>query len=159
MQIFNEFNNRRLDNKFNIFEGIQRNKFFIVINCIMVGAQIAIVFVGGKAFSITPIGAVQWAICIVLAILCLPWAILVPLFPDAWFAKIALTVGRPVVVVYRALARGFGRIAKVFKKSKTSTDGKDFESDDDSHAPAITITGADEKTAGARAEDVEKGRA
>ncbi len=39
MQIFNEFNNRRLDNKFNIFEGVQRNQFFIVINCIMVGAR------------------------------------------------------------------------------------------------------------------------
>merc|ERR1712230_288790 len=41
MQIFNEFNNRRLDNKFNIFTGIHRNYFFIGINCIMVGAQIA----------------------------------------------------------------------------------------------------------------------
>lgn len=36
MQISNEFNNRRLDNKFNIFTGLHRNWFFIIVNCIMV---------------------------------------------------------------------------------------------------------------------------
>jgi P-type Ca2+ transporter type 2C len=46
MQIFNEFNNRRLDNKLNIFEGVHKNWFFIGINCVMVGGQILIVFVG-----------------------------------------------------------------------------------------------------------------
>jgi P-type Ca2+ transporter type 2C len=39
LQIFNELNNRRLDNKLNIFEGITRNYFFIIINFIMVGGQ------------------------------------------------------------------------------------------------------------------------
>ncbi|KAK8090669.1 calcium-translocating P-type ATPase [Apiospora phragmitis] len=77
MQIFNEFNNRRLDNKFNIFEGVHRNKFFIGINCVMVGAQIAIVFVGGAAFSITSINGTQWAICVVLALISLPWAVVI----------------------------------------------------------------------------------
>ena len=119
MQIFNEFNNRRLDNKFNIFEGVQRNKFFIVINCIMVGAQVAIVFVGGKAFSITPIDGVQWAICVVLAALCLPWAILVRLFPDSLFEVIAKTAGRPVVIVYRALRRVTSRMGQKMRRAKS----------------------------------------
>ena len=35
MQIFNEFNNRRLDNKFNIFEGVQRNQFFVSSPCLI----------------------------------------------------------------------------------------------------------------------------
>merc|ERR1712054_189944 len=64
MQIFNEFNNRRLDNKFNIFEGIHRNIFFIIINMIMVGLQICIIFVGSRAFAISDggIDGTQWAI-------------------------------------------------------------------------------------------------
>lgn len=116
MQIFNQFNNRRLDNKFNIFEGVHRNQFFIVINCIMVGAQVAIVFVGGDVFSIKELNGVQWAICLVLASLSLPWAVLIRIFPDPWFAKIAHTVRKPVVVVYRALGAFFSSVARVFKK-------------------------------------------
>ncbi|KAJ8121882.1 hypothetical protein ONZ43_g1779 [Nemania bipapillata] len=84
MQIFNEFNNRRLDNKFNIFEGVQRNKFFIGITVLMVGLQILIIFVGGDAFEIKPINGDQWAICVVSAIVCLPWGVLIRLFPDEW---------------------------------------------------------------------------
>lgn len=124
MQIFNEFNNRRLDNKFNIFEGIHRNGFFIVINCIMVGLQVAIVFVGGQAFSIVSggISGPMWAVSLVLALLCMPWAIAVRLFPDPWFAKIAKVVGGPVAIAYRASGRFFSRIGRVFKKNKKTAD-------------------------------------
>ncbi|KAI5793645.1 calcium-transporting ATPase 2 [Pyronema domesticum] len=87
MQIFNEFNNRRLDNKFNIFQGIQHNYFFIGINCIMVGGQVMIVYVGGAAFSITRINGQQWAVCVVLAALCVPWAIVIRLIPDEFVEK------------------------------------------------------------------------
>ncbi|KAK6335680.1 plasma membrane calcium [Orbilia brochopaga] len=82
MQIFNEFNNRRLDNKLNIFAGIHRNWFFIAINCIMIGGQVLIIFVGGAAFSITKINGAQWAICLVSASLSLPWAVVIRLVPD-----------------------------------------------------------------------------
>ncbi|KFY51869.1 hypothetical protein V496_08751 [Pseudogymnoascus sp. VKM F-4515 (FW-2607)] len=120
MQIFNEFNNRRLDNKLNVFAGIQRNYFFIGINCIMVGAQIAIVFVGGQAFNITPIDGVQWAICIVLAAFSLPMAVLIRFFPDPWFATVAKVVGGPFAVAYRACGRVWGRFkAKLPRKTKT----------------------------------------
>ncbi|KAI1186675.1 calcium-translocating P-type ATPase [Nemania serpens] len=120
MQIFNEFNNRRLDNKLNIFEGVHRNKFFIGISILMVGLQILIIFVGGAAFEIKPINGVQWAICIVLGFLCLPWGVLIRLFPDEWFAAIAKTVGAPVVAVYRVLARVSSKIGRVFKRNKKS---------------------------------------
>lgn len=136
MQIFNEFNNRRLDNKLNIFEGIHRNKFFIGISILMIGLQVLIVFVGGAAFEIKPINGVQWAICVVLGFLCLPWGILIRLFPDEWFATIAKTVGAPFVAVYRVLARVFGKVKGVFKRNK--------KSDEASQEPAADIT---EKTA------------
>ncbi|KAJ4392281.1 plasma membrane calcium [Gnomoniopsis smithogilvyi] len=130
MQIFNEFNNRRLDNKFNIFEGLHRNQFFIVINCLMVGLQITIIFVGGQAFSIIPGGitGTQWALSIVLAVLCVPYAVLVRLFPDAWFARIAKIVGGPVAVSYRASGRFFGRVGRLFKKNKKTEDVETPES-------------------------------
>jgi len=119
MQIFNEFNSRRLDNKFNIFEGIHRNKFFLGITVLMVGLQVLIVFVGGAAFQISPLNGVQWAICVVTASLCLPWAILIRLFPDEWFAAVATTVGAPVVVVYRQWARMLAKVKRIFARKQS----------------------------------------
>lgn len=117
------FSNRRLDNKFNIFQGIQRNYFFIVINCIMVGAQIAIVFVGGRAFSITPIDGVQWAICIVLALFSLPMAVVIRLFPDPWFEIIALAAVRPFASAFRSLRSGWRSLMRAFgRKPEQNTE-------------------------------------
>lgn len=106
MQIFNEFNNRRLDNKFNIFEGIHRNFWFIGINCIMVGGQVMIIFVGGAAFGITRIDGVQWAICLLCALPCLLWAVLIRLFPDEWFAVVFNGVVDGMTFVLRPLFKG-----------------------------------------------------
>ncbi|KAL6352362.1 hypothetical protein LRP88_14344 [Fusarium phalaenopsidis] len=120
MQIFNEFNNRRLDNKFNIFQGVQRNPFFIVITCLMVGLQVAIISVGSRAFQINPGGldGTQWAISILTAIFCLPCAVAVRLFPDGWFATIASVLGGPFVTVYRILAKGWSKLTGAFSKKE-----------------------------------------
>jgi Ca2+-transporting ATPase len=107
--------NRRLDNKFNVFQGIHRNYFFIVINAIMVGGQVTIIFIGGQPFSITRITGVQWAICLVLAALSLPMAVLIRLFPDAWFDRIVQVVGGPFVVAYLAVHRYTYRLVATFK--------------------------------------------
>ncbi|GKT89299.1 calcium-translocating P-type ATPase [Colletotrichum tofieldiae] len=166
MQIFNEFNNRRLDNKFNIFEGVHRNYFFIVINCIMVGAQVAIIFVGGKAFRITPggISGDHWAVSVVLASVSIPMAVLIRLFPDPWFEKIAKTVGRPVVIVYRASGKFFSRLGAVFRRKKSND--ADAASDEEARvsgsedtkvaAPAIVISTQPEDNNTAAAKDDEK---
>jgi Ca2+-transporting ATPase len=150
MQIFNQFNNRRLDNKFNIFEGIHRNKFFIAINCLMVGLQVCIIYVGDRAFEISPgLDGTQWAISVLAAVMCLPWAVLVRLVPDESFAKVARVVGRPVVIVYHAMSRFvfspisrfFGRI---FKRNKKQDDDEEKETVDDNEQPVIRV---DEKHA------------
>lgn len=90
----------------------------------MVGLQITIIFVGGQAFSIISGGITgpQWALSIVLAILCIPYAVLVRLFPDAWFARIAKIVGGPVAIAYRASGRFFSRVGRLFKKNKKTDD-------------------------------------
>jgi Ca2+-transporting ATPase len=82
MQIFNAINNRRLDNRFNIFEGIHRNIFFIIIMFIMIGGQTMIIFVGGRAFSVTRINGAQWGYSIVLGALSIPVGVIVRLVPD-----------------------------------------------------------------------------
>lgn len=144
MQVFNAFNNRRLDNKFNIFEGIHHNFWFMGIGCIMVGGQIMIIFVGGRAFGITRINGVQWAICLLCALPCLLWAVLIRLFPDDWFGFVfhnsvdgVAFLLRPVIkglhVVFHPLAQGwrammaptkraFKRLTAKASKNKTDDD-------------------------------------
>ncbi|KAL2672774.1 hypothetical protein Neosp_013490 [[Neocosmospora] mangrovei] len=130
MQIFNELNCRRLDNKFNIFVGVHRNWFFIVINLIMIGLQVAIVFVGNRVFDIDPDGldGPQWAISILVAAFSLPWGVVIRIFPDEWFAKVVHFVAPPFVISYRFLARGCSRFARLFRRSKKLDAGEDSDS-------------------------------
>lgn len=71
----------------------------------MVGLQVAIVFIGSKVFEIKAGGlnGTQWAISIVVSLFCLPWGVVVRIFPDEWFAVAANFVGYPFVVVYKAV--------------------------------------------------------
>ena len=87
MQIFNQYNNRRLDNKLNIFEGIHRNWFFIGIQFIIVGGQVAIVEVGGAAFATHRLNSAQWAYSVILGAFSIPMAMALRLTPDAWARK------------------------------------------------------------------------
>lgn len=127
MQIFNEFNNRRLDNKFNIFEGVHRNYFFIVINAIMIGGQVMIVFVGGLAFQIKRIDGTQWAICIGCAVPCLLWAVILRCIPDKYAAtlfafagNIWLAIARPTIrvlaLIFRPVATGWRALSRTLFK-------------------------------------------
>ena len=130
MQIFNEFNNRRLDNKLNIFEGVLKNYWFIGINAIMIGGQIMIVFVGGKAFQVTRIDGAQWAICILCALPCLLWAVLLRCIPDKYaaavfglFGTIWLALARPILkvlaVIFKPVSKGWKALrSSVFAPAK-----------------------------------------
>ncbi|KAF9387287.1 hypothetical protein CPC16_007129 [Podila verticillata] len=85
LQIFNEINSRRLDNRLNVFSNILKNTYFIAIFVIMVAFQAVIVQVGGEAFQTTPLDGGQWAICILLGVLSLPFGVVVRLIPDELF--------------------------------------------------------------------------
>jgi Ca2+-transporting ATPase len=54
---------------------------------IMVGGQILIVFIGGRAFAITRLDGDQWAISIVLGALSIPVGAIIRLIPDELFAR------------------------------------------------------------------------
>ncbi|KAK3316359.1 hypothetical protein B0H66DRAFT_292773 [Apodospora peruviana] len=90
MQIFNQWNNRRLDNNFNIFEGLTKNWFFIGISTIMCGGQVLIIFVGGKAFKIADEGQTpaMWAYAIILGLLSIPVGVIIRLIPDALLERL-----------------------------------------------------------------------
>ncbi|KAK3368649.1 P-type calcium ATPase [Podospora didyma] len=82
MQFFNLCNNRRLDNKLNIFEGMLKNPFFIAINLIIIVGQVLIVCFGGEALSVAPLTATQWGISLFLGFLSIPVGVLIRLIPD-----------------------------------------------------------------------------
>lgn len=71
-----------------------RNVLFLAVSVIMIGGQLIIIFVGGDAFSVTPLNGYQWAISIVLGALSLPLGVLVRLLPDKPFERAAEDVQR-----------------------------------------------------------------
>jgi Ca2+-transporting ATPase len=79
--------------------------------------------------------------------LCVPWAVCVRLFPDAWFGTIAKFVGRPFVAMYRPLARLAGRFSR---KGKASEEGSSHGGSDvgrgKSPVETIRVTGDVEKS-------------
>lgn len=87
MQIFNALNNRRLDNRFNVFEGLRSNMFFIGIFLVMIAGQVLIIFVGSwNVFQAQRQTGNMWAVALVLGFLSLPVGVLIRLIPD-WFAS------------------------------------------------------------------------
>jgi Ca2+-transporting ATPase len=139
MQIFNEFNNRRLDNGFNIFEGVHKNYWFMGINVLMVGGQIMIIFVGGTALGVKPLTGIQWAICIGCAIFCLPFAVLLRCIPDRYsemvmkfvvdiMTAILRPIGKALSFVFTPVGRGlraaWAPIQRTFSRTWNKIRGK-----------------------------------
>ncbi|RGB37817.1 hypothetical protein C1646_621667 [Rhizophagus diaphanus] len=81
LQIFNEINCRKLDNKKNIFEGVLANKFLMIIFVIMVVGQFLIVQFGGAAFQVEPLSIKEWVVSVILGFLSIPIGFLIRLIP------------------------------------------------------------------------------
>jgi len=54
----------------------------MAINVVMVGGQVLIIFVGGKAFNVVRLNGAQWAYSIVLGFLSIPIGAVIRLIPD-----------------------------------------------------------------------------
>eukprot|EP01013_Petalomonas_cantuscygni_P000134 TRINITY_DN100_c0_g1_i1.p1 TRINITY_DN100_c0_g1~~TRINITY_DN100_c0_g1_i1.p1 ORF type:complete len:1112 (-),score=374.21 TRINITY_DN100_c0_g1_i1:375-3710(-) len=84
-QIFNEFNARRIDDEFNILEGITKCYPFLVIQVITVGLQMAFMFGFGRYVGVGVLDGVQWATCLIIGVLVIPLSFigrLIPVPPD-----------------------------------------------------------------------------
>ena len=89
MQIFNQYNSRRIDNKLNIMERVWKNNWFVGIQLIIIGGQVLIIFVGGAAFSVKRLDqGSQWAVSLVLGAISLPIAVIIRLIPDEFISRL-----------------------------------------------------------------------
>ncbi|KAF6754524.1 calcium-transporting ATPase [Ephemerocybe angulata] len=92
-QIFNSVNCRRLDNKLNIFEGIVKNRYFLVITAIEIAIQVVIIFVGSSAFQVRRIGGREWGISLALGFVSIPWGAVIRCMPNEPFFKLFNALG------------------------------------------------------------------
>lgn len=92
----------------------------------MFAGQVAIIFVGGRAFSIVRITGVQWAICIGLAFLSCPWAMVIRTVPDVWAERFWSACGAPVagvlVEMWDGVTAGFRRLFGRRKKGNDAVE-------------------------------------
>jgi len=84
MQIFNQLNCRRVDNRFNILEGITNNLVFFLITGLIVGVQCLLIFFGGKALNTTALSPTQWGCSIATGACTIPIGALIRCVPDHW---------------------------------------------------------------------------
>jgi Ca2+ transporting ATPase len=90
MQIFNMVNARKINDEFNVFEGIHRNKAFIIIFFIIAIVQVLIVQFTQDVFQVARDGLywAQWLFCIGVGLTVYPVTFFTKFLPDKWFPKL-----------------------------------------------------------------------
>lgn len=88
----------------------------MVINLIMIGGQVLIIFVGGAAFQITPLNGKEWGLSIGLGAISLPWGAVIRKFPDSWFEAMIPKIPLPNIWPFKSK-----------KKQRKATEGEDVE--------------------------------
>ena len=90
MQIFNQFNARKLEMEMNVFGGIFRNPLFLQITVLTVIIQMLMVEFGGKIVKSKPLNTNENIFCIVIGALELVVGVVVKFFPLKWFQCVRL---------------------------------------------------------------------
>ncbi|XP_060784117.1 plasma membrane calcium-transporting ATPase 1-like isoform X5 [Neoarius graeffei] len=83
MQLFNEFNARKIHGERNVFDGIFNNPIFCSIVFGTFVVQVAVVQFGGKPFSCVGLSIEQWLWCVLLGFGCLIWGQLITTIPTS----------------------------------------------------------------------------
>jgi len=91
-QIFNSVNCRSLTQDKNIFRGLSKNWYFIVITLLEVAIQILIVFFGGAAFQVTSMNGRDWGMSIALGFVSIPLGFLIRCIPTPPVERLFLTL-------------------------------------------------------------------
>ncbi|KAI8997400.1 PMCA-type calcium-translocating P-type ATPase [Pilobolus umbonatus] len=81
LQVFNELNCRRIDDRINILRGITKDHLFIIIQTFVIIGQIMIVQYGGIAFKTEPLNLSQWIITMGIGSLSILTGTLIRLLP------------------------------------------------------------------------------
>ncbi|KAI9006437.1 PMCA-type calcium-translocating P-type ATPase [Hyaloraphidium curvatum] len=82
MQLSNELNCRRLDNKLNVFANLRHNLAFVYVTVFVLCVQLIIMFFGGAVFRVTRLSEFEWAVSVGLGLLSLPAGVLARLVPN-----------------------------------------------------------------------------
>ncbi|CEG75543.1 Putative Calcium-translocating P-type ATPase, PMCA-type [Rhizopus microsporus] len=82
LQVFNELNCRRIDDRLNILRGITHDHLFLIIQGFVVISQVIIVQYGGLAFKTAPLSLSQWLITIGIGSLSIPAGTFIRLLPN-----------------------------------------------------------------------------
>jgi Ca2+-transporting ATPase len=82
LQVFNELNCRRIDDRINILRGITHDHLFLIIQGFVVISQVGIVQYGGLAFKTVPLTFSQWMITIGIGSLSIPAGTVIRLLPN-----------------------------------------------------------------------------
>ncbi|KEZ41904.1 Calcium-transporting ATPase 2 [Scedosporium apiospermum] len=106
MQLFNQHNCRRVDNRINIYyQGVLRNPWFLGVQCLTIAGQMIIVFKGGEAFDTKPLSGAQWGWTILFGILTIPLGMLVRQVPDEWVYAISQVLKRIVATLFSPFSK------------------------------------------------------
>ena len=90
MQIFNMIAARKINDEFNILEGIHKNFIFIGVWIIIIGGQIIITSVGGIVFQVSEDGLhwQQWLLAVAVGSTSIIINFLLKFWPDDWCPQI-----------------------------------------------------------------------
>jgi magnesium-transporting ATPase (P-type) len=122
MQVWNEFNARKLHEEINVFEGVFRSKGHLAVTAVMVLFQVFAVQIAGHFFGTVPLSLQQWVGCSAIGMFAIPWGIFLRKIP---VSEVQLPTG-PAVLVDKEFHRfrGVGqdmvhriRVAKALKHS------------------------------------------
>jgi len=94
-KFFNEINSRRVNNKFNVFEGILSNPLFLIIFFSIVVIQVLIIQFGDNAIKTVPLAWDHWLICVGFAATALPLGFILRLIKvplEDWEEEIPLII-------------------------------------------------------------------
>lgn len=90
MQIFNQFNARKLETELNVFEGMFRNPLFVQITILTIVIQMLMVEFGGKIVKSEPLNMNQNLFCILIGAFELVVGLAIKFLPLKWFQCVSL---------------------------------------------------------------------
>ena len=107
MQVFNSINARKLKKtEFNIFENINNNPLYILVQLVIISGQIILVTFGGRPVRRHPLTINQHFFCILIAALCIPFGMFIKILPFEDVTEESVEEEKPVETIYKKIMGG-----------------------------------------------------
>ncbi|KAK8811361.1 hypothetical protein WA158_003095 [Blastocystis sp. Blastoise] len=125
MQVFNEFNSRKINNEWNIFENIFTSGMFWFVIVITVVLQIVIVEWAGPIMNTTTLTVIQYLISVAIGAVSLVMCQLFRIIPGSWFLDLGSSSSTDAQDNPWTKLRAKNRLSSATLKSVTSTQYED----------------------------------